>query len=181
MSIAQPDSPTDAPASETARDPLPSETRAGREFVERLGLLFQADGLPRIAGRMVALLVLDGGPLAFGALAERLQVSRGSVSSNARLLEGVGILERTTRPGERADYFQLADDPYRRVMEGARQRSERAAALARATRESLADHPAAASRVGELERFHEAISRSLAAVGQYLDAPTDTAPTGDDR
>jgi DNA-binding transcriptional regulator GbsR (MarR family) len=86
-------------------------------FIERYGLLSEEDGLPRTAGRMMALMIVEGGPFSFSGLAQRLQVSRASVSTNTRLLEQLGMIERVTRPGERQDYFQLVADPWARTLE----------------------------------------------------------------
>lgn len=141
---------------------------AAVEFVERMGLLTQADGLPRIAGRLMGLMVLDGGPLAFGELAERLQVSRGSISTNVRLLEGMGVLERVTRPGERGDYFRLTDDPYDRLIEGVRLRAAKGATLVEATRGALAPRldGAAAARLDALATFYATLGEAMAQLGR---------------
>lgn len=87
-------------------------------FIERMGLSAQADGLPRIAGRMWGYFIIHGGPSSFAELAEHLSVSRGSISTNARLLRELGIIERVAKPGDRQDYHQLADEPYDRLMAG---------------------------------------------------------------
>lgn len=94
------------------------------EFVERMGLSLQEDGWPRIAGRMFAFFVVHGGPFSFSELAERLQISRASVSTNTRILRGLGVIERVGRPGDRQDYYELADDPYGRLLDGYRERME---------------------------------------------------------
>jgi len=90
------------------------------EFIEKIGLIAQTEGLPRIAGRVFGLLVFDGAAIAFSDLAESLQVSRGSISSSVRLLEERGLVKRTARPGERQDYFQLADNPYATMLDRAK-------------------------------------------------------------
>ena len=87
-------------------------------FIERVGLMAQADGLPRIAGRLVGYFVMYGGPFSLSELAEKLQISRASVSTNGRLLAGLGILEKTTMPGERQDYYRLATSPYKQLIQG---------------------------------------------------------------
>lgn len=86
-------------------------------FIERYGLLAEQDGLPRIAGRLIALLIVEDGPFSFSDLAERLQVSRGSISTNTRLLERYGLIERIARAGDRQDYFQITQDPWVRLLE----------------------------------------------------------------
>jgi DNA-binding transcriptional regulator GbsR (MarR family) len=87
-------------------------------FIERIGLSLEADGLPRIAGRIMGFFVIHGGPVSFTELAERLQVSRGSVSTNSRLLASLGVIDRISLPGDRQDYYQLSERPYVRLIEG---------------------------------------------------------------
>lgn len=88
------------------------------DFIERMGLSAQADGLPRIAGRMLGYFVIHGGPASLGQLAADLQVSKASVSTNARILHGLGVLEATSVPGDRQDYYRLAERHYLRMLEG---------------------------------------------------------------
>jgi DNA-binding transcriptional regulator GbsR (MarR family) len=83
----------------------------GQEFIERLGRLAEGEGLPRTAGRMMALLMIDESPLGIDDVATRLKVSRASVSTNGRLLESLHIASRITLPGDRRDYLQISADP----------------------------------------------------------------------
>jgi DNA-binding transcriptional regulator GbsR (MarR family) len=93
-------------------------------FIEQMGLDMQADGFPRIAGRLMGLLVFDGTPYSFSDLANELQVSRGSISANTRLLLDKGVIDRVAKPGDRQDYYQIGDNPYANML---RRISERAA------------------------------------------------------
>ena len=128
---------------------------AQAEFIERMGMILQAEGMPRIAGRLIGFFVLHGGPVSFGELSERLQISRASVSNNTRLLESLGMIERIGRPGERQDYFRLADAPYRRLLERAVERMARARSVVeQAEREMPADWRGARERLGELGAFY---------------------------
>lgn len=85
-------------------------------FVERIGMFFQTEGMPRTAGRMLGLLIFDGQPVSFSELADRLMVSRGSISTSSRLLEQAGLVKRVSKLGERQDFFQLADKPYQALV-----------------------------------------------------------------
>ncbi len=76
-----------------------------QQFVEKIGAVAQSEGMPRIAGRLFALLIFEGRWFSFGELADVLEVSRGSVSSNVRLLVNLGVIKRASRPGDRQDYF----------------------------------------------------------------------------
>ncbi|WP_150122197.1 GbsR/MarR family transcriptional regulator, partial [Sulfitobacter sp. HI0129] len=88
-------------------------TAAVREaFIERMGVIAQADGMPRMSGQIFAMLVFDGEALAFGELARQLEVSRATISTSVRLLEDRGLIRRLNRRGDRQDYFQLADNAY---------------------------------------------------------------------
>jgi len=80
-------------------------------FIEQFGRLAEAEGLPRIAGRMMGLLMVTDGPMSIDALASQLKVSRASISTNGRLLRSLRIAERFTEPGDRRDYLQLSGDP----------------------------------------------------------------------
>jgi DNA-binding transcriptional regulator GbsR (MarR family) len=76
-------------------------------FVEAVGVTMAAHGLPRNAGRVLgALLVADPPERTADELAEQLQASRGSISTMTRLLEGTGIVERVSRPGDRRHYYR---------------------------------------------------------------------------
>ncbi len=85
-------------------------TNEEQEFVERVGRHFEADGVPRIGGRIYGFLLLREEPCSLEELAERLSVSKGSVSTNARLLVQWGVVERVARPGDRRDFYQAASD-----------------------------------------------------------------------
>ena len=106
-------------------------------FIEGMGVVAQADGLPRIAGRLIGVMVLEQGPFSFSDLAIKLGVSRASISTNTRLLENMGVIERIGKAGDRQDYFQLADDPYIKLLHGLVFRMNKAQKLVDSTRKSL--------------------------------------------
>lgn len=86
------------------------------EIIEKFGRLFELEGLPRIAGRMTGFLLLHEGACSLDDLADRLRISKTSASTNARLLERLGLLDQVTRPGDRRDYYALAEDPGGRMF-----------------------------------------------------------------
>jgi DNA-binding transcriptional regulator GbsR (MarR family) len=86
-------------------------------FIERMGVMTEADGLPRIAGRIFAYLLLTPGECSLEDLAAALGVSRASVSNDTRRLARMGLLERHSRPGDRRDYYSMAPDGFRRSIE----------------------------------------------------------------
>jgi DNA-binding transcriptional regulator GbsR (MarR family) len=87
-------------------------------LIERLGLVFEeSDRMPRIASRILGLLLLTPGECSIDQMAERLAVSRASISVDARRLEECGVVERVTHKGDRRDYYRIAPDHYTRTLE----------------------------------------------------------------
>src|SRR5690606_21420618 len=74
-----------------AQDVALSDTDGVTRFIEQMGMSAQADGVPRIAGRIFGYFVINGGPISFTQLAQELQVSRASVSTNLRILASIGF------------------------------------------------------------------------------------------
>ncbi len=141
------------------------------EFVERMGLITQADGLPRIAGRIMGLMIVHGGPFGFTELAERLSVSRASISTNTRLLEDLGVIERTAMPGDRQDYFRLSRQPYARMLRGIVERMHRAREVVESAQAALPqDMAGAQERLAELDAFYEALIDSFGTVIEAWEA-----------
>jgi DNA-binding transcriptional regulator GbsR (MarR family) len=139
--------------------------QAIEEFIERLGLITQADGMPRIAGRILGVLVLFDEPYSFSQLSEKLQVSRASISTNTRLLESLAMIERTTKPGERQDYFRLRKNPYVSLMRGMQSRMIYSQEVVQQTREQLPDHwNGAQERLQELEKFYKDFHQASLAI-----------------
>ena len=110
MTMPQPTPAPDRSAEPAAAAEL-GRRAAEERFIEAMGLAHEEDRLPRIAGRLVGLLILSPDPVRFDRLAERLRVSRASISTNTRLLENMGVIQRVTRPGDRRDYFQINEEP----------------------------------------------------------------------
>src|SRR6266850_1942025 len=50
------------------------------EVVERIAVLLEADGMPRVAGRLFGLLLLSSEPQSLDALASKLGVSKASIT-----------------------------------------------------------------------------------------------------
>ncbi|MEW5930411.1 MAG: MarR family transcriptional regulator [Gemmatimonadota bacterium] len=135
-------------------------------FIETMGRHFEEEGIPRIAGRLFGLLMVNEEPCSLDDMAERLQVSKGSVSSNSRMLEQWGVVERVTRPGDRRDYYHLADDMERRILE---RQMEHVVKMRERLREGLATMPDAPRTVRE--RFLAAIAfqeRTLESLSEAL-------------
>jgi DNA-binding transcriptional regulator GbsR (MarR family) len=115
--------------------------RAQRNFVDRMGLATESDGLSPIAGRLFALLLLANEPKSLDELATALDVSKASVSTDARRLLERGIAERVTRAGDRRDYYELAPDFFVRIVQSRVNRWRRIQTLADDLRGQAAELP----------------------------------------
>jgi DNA-binding transcriptional regulator GbsR (MarR family) len=78
------------------------------ELVEQMGQMLAASGMPRVAGRIWAYLLICEPPQQSAAdLAESLHASRGAISGAVRILETAGLVRRTSRRGDRKEYFHV--------------------------------------------------------------------------
>ena len=105
-------------------------------FIERMGLITESDGLSRIAGRLFGALLLADEPRSLDALAEQLDVSKASVSTEARRLVERGVAERIGKTGDRRDYYALTPDFFAQIV---RFRLNRWSGLHRLIRDMEAD------------------------------------------
>lgn len=100
-------------------------TEGAREFIERLGIVAEEQGIPRIGGRMLGYLLLQEEQRSLEQIAEDLQVSKASISLNGRWLERLGVVERVGSPGDRRDFYRIVDQPWERIYAVAQQRMQR--------------------------------------------------------
>lgn len=130
-------------------------------FIEQMGLSAQRDGVARIAGRLFGYFIVHGGPVSFADLAEELQVSRASVSTNARALASLGIIERVTRPGDRQDYYQLAESPFLRMIESYISRMRKMQEILQQANQSIPENMAATHRrLAQMSDFYNVAVQS---------------------
>src|SRR6478672_12252614 len=108
---------TDARPAIAGRRQNSSKGKATRkDFVERVAIAQEGDGLPRIAGRIFGLLLTGERDLSLDEIANQLGASKGSASVNTRLLEQNGFIERVSKPGDRRDYYRISPDLFERTM-----------------------------------------------------------------
>ena len=153
-------------------------------FTDRLAVLFEDDGQPPIAGRIFGLLLLSEDARSLDQLAEDLGVSKASVSTNARLLAQLGVVEQVRRPGSRRDYYRMAPDLFERSMAQRLARWQRFTEVIGEGRRTL---PLASVEVRDrLEQYESAFSYMVDAIGralaQWRGVPSRSlAPTGSER
>ncbi len=132
--------------------------RAQQTFVRRLGHAAETDGLSPIAGRLFALLLLSAAPRSLDEIAELLQVSKASVSTEARRLVERGVIERIRLPGDRRDYYELAPDFFAQIIQSRVAQWRRIRMLAGSMRDASRSLPAAVGeRLASIDDIHSAV------------------------
>jgi len=135
--------------------PLDPDIDPADQFIEQMGLVMQRDGGARIAGRIYGLLLIEGRRYGLAEMAERLQVSKASISTNARFLDAAGVIRRVAVPGKRQDYYELVASPFERIMVTMSDKMRQAAQDIEAAEAQLSPELAQAKgRIGELARFY---------------------------
>ena len=138
---------------------------AAERLIEQMGLQWESEGRPRIAGRLFALMLLEDRDFTLEELAGLLRVSRGSMSTNTRLLESQGAIERVAKSGDRRVYYRLTADPYRAMIESHLKRMERTRdVVAQARKELAAVTKKKHTRLAEIERFHKFAITTISAM-----------------
>ncbi|GLY69037.1 GbsR/MarR family transcriptional regulator [Amycolatopsis taiwanensis] len=81
--------------------------------VENFGIeIGNAMGWPRMAGRVLATLMLHDGPMSMKQLREALGVSAGAISEMARLLDRNGVVTRVKIPNTRQTGYTYRHDAW---------------------------------------------------------------------
>lgn len=140
------------------------------QFIEAMGRHFEADGIPRIGGRLFGFLLLREESCSLDDLVDHLRVSKTSISTNARLLEQWGLIERVSRPGDRRDYYQAAPDQARTLEIQLARVRDYGALLRRGN--TAAANATASHRLAAMAEFND---EAIAALEPLLDRrpPTD--------
>ena len=94
----------------------PDEHR--RRFTEDVSLTFQSMGMPPMAGRVwAALLLADGPHLSAADLQSQIGASAGSISTAVTALKRMGIVDRVWVPGDRRSYYAASMDALERLLD----------------------------------------------------------------
>lgn len=133
------------------------------EFVEKMGLLFETQGIARSAGRIAAWLMVSPEPHTLDEIAETLKMSKASASTSTRFLEQVDMIEKVTRPGDRKVYYRFADGVWARAVRRSLAKLEAFVKIAQEGQALVGrDNAVAQQRLKEMEEFYRATLRSLA-------------------
>src|SRR5574340_1581451 len=113
---------TDPPDSKSHKISLSPELR---HFVESMGSYFENEGVPRIGGRILGLLLIAHEPLRPEDLASVLKVSRASISTNIRMLTSSSLVEKVSFLHDRYTYFTITENVWDRAIVAGREKVDR--------------------------------------------------------
>lgn len=134
-------------------------------FIGLMERIAPQQGMTPIAGKILAILIHDGSELSFSDLATELQVSRGSISTNTRMLAACHMIERVRKPGERQDFFRVTRDLHVGLLgEMVRSLSQTAVAIRDLCQSMPAAHSDARARVEGYAAFYADIADALGHV-----------------
>ena len=77
------------------------------DLINVIGEKAEKFGFSRIAGQLEGLLLFSNKPMSLDEMAERLEVSKGSVSTNIRLLERWKVVRKVYHRGARKNYYEI--------------------------------------------------------------------------
>jgi DNA-binding transcriptional regulator GbsR (MarR family) len=126
----------------------------------------EADGLPRIAGRIFGLLLLSENALSLDTIAESIGASKASASVNTRLLEQRGLIERVSLQGDRRDYYRSVSNLFVRTMEQRLAKWQRFHEIVNDGIENLDVSPVIRARMKSFESEYEGVREVLTAALQ---------------
>jgi len=134
---------TDPPNQNKFKKMSPELTR----FIESMGMYFENQGIPRIGGRILGLLMIAHEPLTAQDIAKILKVSRASVSTNMHPLTSSGMVEKTSPLHDRTTYFVFSEAAMEQRMMTGIQGAMIFKKLAEQGLASLPDHDSARIRM----------------------------------
>ena len=109
-----------------------------QDFIESLSQISRFWGFPKGMGAIFAVLYLSPAPLALDEITDQTGLTKGAVSTEVRTLARMGLVHRSSKLGDRKDYYEAETDFYTSIRSilKERQNSEFERAL-RGVRETL--------------------------------------------
>ena len=134
-------------------------------FADEMGQLFEVMGGSRMAGRVLAVLIVAEEDVVTAAdLAERLQASAGSISTATRVLTQIGLIDRVRLPGDRKDYFRTRAGGMDSLMHQRMAVIDSAVRLAERGLEEFGNRDLARARLEDMRDFYAWWGRELPAL-----------------
>ena len=152
-----------------------SLTKIKREFTEGLSQISRFWGFPKGMGAIFAVLYLSPTPLSLDEIVAETGLTKGAISTEIRALARMGLVHRSTKLGDRKDYYSAETDFYAAIKSILKERQnsefDRAVGSVKAALTALdenwvdnADWKFVYARVQALQEFFDAIDSMAKAV-----------------
>src|SRR5262245_47100994 len=87
-------------------------TNIKKDFTEGLSQISRFWGFPKGMGAIFAVLYLSPTPLSLDEIVTQTGLTKGAISTEIRTLARMGLVHRSTRLGDRKDYYTAEEDFY---------------------------------------------------------------------
>jgi len=89
-----------------------SLTKIKKDFTQGLSQISRFWGFPKGMGAIFAVLYLSSTPLALDEIVEETGLTKGAISTEIRGLARMGLVHRSSKLGDRKDYYEAETDFY---------------------------------------------------------------------
>jgi len=89
-----------------------SITKIKKDFIEGLSQISRFWGFPKGMGAIFAVLYLSPTALSLDEIVEQTGLTKGAISTEIRALARMGLVHRSSRLGDRKDYYEAEADFY---------------------------------------------------------------------
>ena len=89
-----------------------SITKIRKDFIEGLSQISRFWGFPKGMGAIFAVLYLSPTPLSLDEIVGETGLTKGAISTEIRALARMGLVHRSSRLGDRKDYYEAEADFY---------------------------------------------------------------------
>ncbi len=140
-----------------------------QDFTEGLSSISRFWGFPKGVGAIFAVLYLSPSPLSLDELVRRTGLTKGAVSTDVRALARMGLVQSSSRLGDRKDYYVAETDFYKAIRSilGERQNSDFSRAV-QSVRETLEKLQTGKGSMDEQERLF--LIERVKALQDFFDA-----------
>ena len=90
---------------------------AEQNFIQGMSRISHFWGFPKAMGAIYGAIYLSQEPVSLDELVERVGVTKGSVSTNVRTLERLGMVHKKMQLGDRKDYY-IAETDFWKIIRG---------------------------------------------------------------
>lgn len=99
-----------------------SLTKIKKDFTEGLSQISRFWGFPKGMGAIFAALYLSPAPLSLDEIVAETGLTKGAISAEIRALARMGLVHRSTKLGDRKDYYEAEADFYAAIKSILRER-----------------------------------------------------------